>query len=179
MPRDMKLQLMIFLVLLPMQLRSEETNNLYIMSQSVSAELGTAKWLRDSCSSAVALFADKDAKLSEKQGQGFVTTVLYINGMMDGLNKALWLYKTDDAPSLLFTPKGWGDFAVVAPSILSFMTAHEDKISDQTPASEVVAAWYFYNHPNATESDKSKGLFFLVNQAAKEKGFIPETKKEP
>ena len=65
----MKLKLMIFLVLLPMQLRSEETSNLYIMSQSVSAELGTAKWLRDSCSAAVALFADKDAKLSEKQGR--------------------------------------------------------------------------------------------------------------
>lgn len=174
----MKLQLIILLVLLPMQLRSEGTNNLYIMPQGVSYELRTAKWLRDSCAAAAASYADDDFKLSEKQGQGFVTAVLYVQGVMAGLNKALWLYEPDKAPPLLFTPKEWGSFEVVAPSILSFMKAHEDKISDQTPSAEVVTAWYFCNHPNATESDKSKGLFFLLNQAAEEKGRKPEAEKE-
>jgi hypothetical protein len=166
----MKLQLLILLALLPMQLRSEETNNLYIMPQGVSSEFGTAKWLHDSCAAAVASYANEDFKLSEKQGQGFVTAVLYIQGVMAGLNKALWLYEPENAPQLLFTPDKWSGFDVIAPSILSFMQRHSDKISDDTPASEVVAAWYFCEHPKATESDKSKGLFFLVNQAAKKKG---------
>ena len=142
--------------------------NLYITSTGVSEDIQTAKWLREACLASASMYGDDKYQLSDKDKQGVVTAWLYIQAIMLGLNKAVWMFMPETPPPLLFIPGKWQGFDVVGPSILSFMQQHADKISDDTPAVEVVAAWYFCEHPDATEEDKSKGLFFLVNAAKKQ-----------
>jgi len=142
--------------------------DLYITSTGVSDDIETTKWLREACLASASMFGDDKYQLSDKDKQGVVTAWLYIQAIMLGLNKAVWMFMPETAPPLLFIPEKWQGFDVVGPSILSFMQQHADKISDDTPAVEVVAAWYFCEHPDATEEDKSKGLFFLVNAAEKQ-----------
>jgi hypothetical protein len=139
----MRFLLLALVALAPSITQAERPEQPYITTTGVSGDLGTAKWLRESCAAAVSLYASEDAELNEKQAQGFATALVMIKGMMDGLNKAVWLYEPENAPALLFTPDKWSGFDVIAPSILSFMQRHSDKISDETPAAEVVAAWYF------------------------------------
>lgn len=127
----------------------------------VSSEVGTAKWLRESCAAAVDLFASKDHEFKATNFQSITPAWLMISGTMQGFAHAGRVLGPERSPELFFPPPEWGSCDVVARSILKFMQQHSDMIEGSTAAESVIAAWYLCEHPKATDVDKATGLNFL------------------
>ena len=130
----------------------------------VSGELGSAKWLRESCAAAVDLFARKDHEFKATDFQSITPAWLMISGTMQGFAHAGRVLGPEKSPELFFPPPEWDGYDEAARSILKFMQRKSDMIEDSTAAESVIAAWYFCEHPKTTDADKARGLDFLINR---------------
>jgi hypothetical protein len=130
----------------------------------VSSEIGTAKWLRESCAAAVDLFTSKDREFKATDFQSITPAWLMIYGTMQGFTHARRVLGPEKSPELFFPPPEWSACDEAARSILKFMQQHSEMIEDSDAAESVIAAWYFCEHPKATDADKARGLDFLIKR---------------
>jgi len=125
---------------------------------SDSDETYTAAWLRRGCALTESLKAEGKAafdKWDSKQMRAFYGVADFYHGFMRGINNVVFQFERGSVPKSLFPPEEWQTWGNVAPQILNFMQKHKDVIRDETPASDILAAWVWSEHPDSTDKDKA------------------------
>jgi hypothetical protein len=93
-------------------------------------------------------------KLDGKQLQTFYGVIHFYTGFLRGINNTFIQFERGRTPKTLIPPDEWLTWGNVAPDILNFMQKNKKSITDETPASDVLAAWYWAEHPESTDRDK-------------------------
>lgn len=93
-------------------------------------------------------------KWSDREVNTFNGVMHFYQGYLRGMNNTGLHFERGSAPKTLYPPEEWLAWADVAPQILAFMQKHSDKIGNSTPANNVLAAWVWAEHPQATEKEK-------------------------
>jgi hypothetical protein len=123
------------------------------------------------CAAIVAASAEpKNASDSQKQLATEATA--YIKGFLDGAMLRLVASRQKDY--LLTPPMKWEhdwEEKFVVKSLLQFFDKHHEIIVPEAPAGTVMYAWYFSNHPDATEAQRTEAFRTLEDLAAAAKEF--------
>jgi hypothetical protein len=123
-----------------------------------------AAWLRRGCALTESLKAEGKSAFEKwdwKQEQTFHGVMDFYHGFLRGINNSFFQFERGRAPKTLFAPDEWLTWGNVAPDILNFMQEHKNSITDETPASDVLAAWYWAKHPASTDRDKRASQVIL------------------
>ena len=149
--------------------------SLFMMGSALSApESYTSAWLKAGCVASIVVENDRENYTAD-QHRIFSRVLMWTNGFMQGAN-SMCLADAGEGKSkgasskLTFPPDKWLSFSKLAPEILEFMRANPE-IADSVAAREVMMAFYYLNHPDASAREKILGgnlLRDITKDAAKE-----------